>query len=152
MEQLLEEGRIKAAGVSNYTIDHLEDLTRRSDLVPAVNQVEFHPFIYEQQRAVLEYCRQQGILLEAYSPLNRLGRSLHPTIKEIAGRLEVSPQQVGLRWCIQHGALPLPRSANPTHIASNFDISDFQLSTEDMHALDSLSDGQRVTWDPAGMG
>lgn len=151
-EKLHEEGTIKAAGVSNYTVEHLDELTGRSELVPAVNQVEFHPFIYQQQRAVLEYCHRHEILVEAYSPLSRISGSPRSAITGIAKRLGVSPQQVVLRWCIQHGTLPLPRSTNPHHIASNFDIEDFELSDDDMQALNGLSDGQRVTWDPAGMG
>lgn len=151
-ERLYEEGTVKAAGVSNYTVEHLEELAGRSELVPAVNQIEFHPFIYQQQRAVLAYCRRHDILVEAYSPLSRLGRSLRPAIRQIAEQLGKTPQQIILRWCIQHDTLPLPRSENPDHIRSNFDIDDFELSREEMRALDSLSDGQRVTWDPAGMG
>jgi diketogulonate reductase-like aldo/keto reductase len=151
-EKLYEEGTIKAAGVSNYTVEHLEDLAARSELTPALNQVEFHPYIYEQQQAVLEYCRQHDILIEAYSPLSRASRSPCPAITEIAERLGKTPQQVVLRWCIQHGTLPLPRSENSDHIRSNFEIDDFELSGEDMTALGSISDGQRVTWDPAGMG
>ncbi len=151
-EELYQEGTIKAAGVSNYTVEHLEDLDGRGELLPAVNQVEFHPFIYEQQRAVLEYCRQHDILVEAYSPLSRISSSPRPAITNIAKRLGKTPQQVVLRWCIQHGTLPLPRSTKPDHIASNFDINSFELTDDDMRALNGLSDGQRVTWDPAGMG
>jgi diketogulonate reductase-like aldo/keto reductase len=152
-EKLQDEGLIKAAGVSNYTVEHLTDLTARSALVPAVNQVEFHPFIYEQQTELLDYCREQGILIEAYSPLSRISRSPHTAaIKHVADRYGKTPQQVALRWCVQHDTLPLPRSTNPSHIRSNLQIDDFELDEEAMEALDSVSDGQRVTWDPAGMG
>jgi len=151
-EKLYQDGQIKAAGVANYTVEHLEDLATRSELTPAVNQVEFHPFIYEQQRALLDYCREQGILIEAYSPLQRIARTASKPISVVAGRLSKSPQQVTLRWCIQHGTLPLPRSTSSDHIRDNYQIFDFKLSDSDMQTLDSLSDGERVTWDPAGMG
>ncbi|HVV66571.1 MAG TPA: aldo/keto reductase [Candidatus Saccharimonadales bacterium] len=150
--QLLQDGHIKAAGVSNYTVEHLDDLMGRSELIPAVNQVEFHPFIYDQQKALLEYCAEHDILIEAYSPLSRLSQSGAQPAQEIAKRLDVSPQQVVLRWCVEHGTLPLPRSTNPDHIRSNFDIFDFELEAADMDALNKISDGERVTWDPAGMG
>ncbi|HVV25875.1 MAG TPA: aldo/keto reductase [Candidatus Saccharimonadales bacterium] len=152
-EKLRDEGLIKAAGVSNYTIDHLEDLADRSPLVPAVNQVEFHPFIYEEQADLLDYCEEHDILIEAYSPLSRISRSPRTAaIKHIADRYRKTPQQVVLRWCIQHDTLPLPRSANPAHIKSNLEVTDFELDDEAMEVLNSVSDGQRVTWDPAGMG
>ena len=151
-ERLAQEGVIKAAGVSNYTVDHLDELLERSELTPAVNQVEFHPFIYEQQRAVLQFCQDKDILIEAYSPISRLNSANRPAIDEMAHKYEVSPQQIVLRWCVQHGTLPLPRSTKTDHIASNFDIFEFSLTEDEITRLDSLSDGERVTWDPAGMG
>ncbi len=152
LEALHLNGIIKAAGVSNYTVQHLQELAHRSSLVPAVNQVEFHPYIYEEQLSLLAYCRRQGILVQAYSPLSRLEHRPSPTVTQIARQLGRTPQQIFLRWCIQHGTMPLPRSGNPEHIRSNIDIFDFELDDDDMHEIDSLTDGSRVTWDPAGMG
>jgi diketogulonate reductase-like aldo/keto reductase len=152
LEELQTQGAIKAAGVSNYTIEHLDQLRERSSFLPAVNQVEFHPFIHEQQRALLEYCQQYNILVEAYSPLSRLISSGNAEVDTIAKRLKRTPQQIVLRWCVQHGTVPLPRSTNPDHIRSNFDIFDFPLTDSDIAVLNGLSDGGRVTWDPAGMG
>jgi len=152
MHQLYEQGLIKAAGVSNYTIEHLKLKQQLSPYVPAVNQIEFHPYIYEQQREVLDYCQQQGILVQAYSPLSR---SLHrpPSIVlELADKYGKTTEQILLRWCIEHGTMPLPRSGNPQHIRSNFEVFDFTLDDEDLEQLDAVSDGRRVTWDPAGMG
>ncbi|HET7320659.1 MAG TPA: aldo/keto reductase [Candidatus Saccharimonadales bacterium] len=149
---LQKAGKTKAIGVSNYTIDHLTQLLGDSDTIPAVNQVEFHPYIYEQQRELLEYCKQKGITIEAYSPLARVSKDAPSQVNEIAGKLGKTEQQVFLRWCIQHGTIPLPRSRDPEHIASNFDVFDFELSDEDMNQLNNISDGDRVTWDPAGMG
>ena len=151
-EKLVEEGLIKAAGVSNFTIEHLKQLAERSKLTPAVNQVEFHPFIYEQQRDLLEYCHDHDILIEAYSPLSRLRGTAVKDFDDVAHAHHKSVQQIVLRWCLQQGTLPLPRSTNPDHIRSNFDIFDFELTSDDMRVLDAVSDGERVTWDPAGMG
>ena len=137
-EKLYNDGRIKAAGVSNFTVDHLRELAETSDFVPAVNQIEFHPFVYEDQREVLEYCIDKNILVESYSPLNRLGSGVPQPIQDIADRLGKSPQQVVLRWCVQHDTLPLPRSTNPDHIASNFDIFDFELTADDMKTIDTV--------------
>jgi diketogulonate reductase-like aldo/keto reductase len=152
MEKLFKDGSVKAAGVCNYTVEHLEELMSRSSLVPAVNQVEFHPFIYAQQLDLLDFCETEGIMLEAYSPLSRISSEGNKAISDIATRYSKSPQQLVLRWCIAHGTLPLPRSTNPDHIESNFDVFDFKINENDLRTLDSLSDGGRVTWDPAGMG
>lgn len=152
MQKLLADGKIKAAGVSNFTIQHLEDLRQRSELIPAANQVEFHPSIYKQQKDLLDYCAEHGILVEAYSPLSLLTGKALSCIRKVAKSYGKTPQQTVLRWCVQHGTLPLPRSSNPNHIRGNFDIFDFKLSGEDMAKLDGLSSGERVTWDPAGMG
>jgi diketogulonate reductase-like aldo/keto reductase len=151
MEKLVADGLIKDAGVSNYTVAHIESLLERSKMPPAVNQIEFHPFIYEQQKEIFDYCRAQGIVVEAYSPVNRVSSDSGQPIREIAGKLDKTPQQVALRWCLQHQTVPLPRSTSPDHLRSNIQIDDFELSTNDMKILDSLSDGERVTWDPAGM-
>lgn len=150
-EEIQSSGKAKAIGVSNFTIDHLEQLAGHSDKLPEVNQVEFHPFVYEQQNDLLAYCKERGIIFEAYSPLAQ-AREIPEDVEEIARKYSKSWAQVFLRWCIQHGTVPLPRSQNPGHIKSNFDIFDFELDDEDMQKLNSMSDGERVTWDPAGMG
>jgi len=151
-QEIQKSGKAKAVGVSNYTIDHLKQLLEQSDLMPAVNQVEFHPYIYEQQKELLAFCEEKGIALEAYSPLARVSHETPKLVEGIALKHAKSVQQIFLRWCIQHGTLPLPRSRNPQHIQSNFEVFDFELSDEDMQQLNSISDGERVTWDPAGMG
>jgi len=152
LTELHRAGKAKAIGVSNYTIEHLRQLMSESDIVPAVNQVEFHPYIYDQQKELLEFCKQHGIVVEAYSPLARVSSDYRPEITNIANRLGKTEQQVFLRWCIQRGTVPLPRSQNPEHIEDNFDVFDFELCDEDMEELNIVSDGIRVTWDPAGMG
>ncbi len=150
-ELLLKDGLIQAAGVSNFTVRHLKELRKRSQLVPAVNQIEFHPFIYKQQKKILDYCKEQGIIVEAYCPVHRLASEHHRIINRIALEHDKTPQQIILRWCLQHGTVPLVRSTNSHHIASNFQVFDFKLDPTTMERLNTLSDGVRVTWDPSNM-
>lgn len=148
MQEIYKSGKAKAVGVSNYTVRHLEELLGESELVPAVNQVEFHPFIYEQQKELLAFCQDHGIVVEAYSPLSRHSRVVDERITKIADDCGHTPSQVILRWCLQHGTVPLPRSTNPKHIRENLGVFDFELSDQAMATLDSMSDGERVTSDP----
>jgi diketogulonate reductase-like aldo/keto reductase len=152
MAEMNDEGIVRAIGVSNFTVRHLEELKSDSMPIPQVNQVEFHPFIYEQQKELLDYCKQHDILIEAYSPLSRAVKLDNEVINQIATGANKTPSQIILRWCVQHGVVPLPRSTNPDHIKENIAVFDFELSEEDMVALNNLSDGHRVTWDPADMG
>jgi methylglyoxal/glyoxal reductase len=152
MSELQKEGRVRVIGVSNFTVRHLEELKSDSLPLPQVNQVEYHPFIYEQQQEVLEYCQQRDIIVEAYSPLFREVREDNEVINRIAAAIGKSHTQVVLRWCLQHDTVPLPRSINPAHIKENFDVFSFGFSDSDMDVLNNLSDGQRVTWDPVDMG
>jgi diketogulonate reductase-like aldo/keto reductase len=153
LAELQRQGLARSIGVSNYTVEHLRELLERSETVPAVNQVEFHPFIYERQKPLLEFCKQKGILVEAYSPLSRLSReTTPPSVRAIAAKHNKSAQQVLLRWCIQHGTVPLPRSRSPEHIQSNFEVFDFELSDEDMERLDALSGGEQTGRDSARPG
>ena len=149
--ELQRQGKAVSIGVSNYTVRHLTELLSDSQVAPVVNQVEFHPFIYEQQRELLEFCAQHRIIVEAYSPLSRLAKQVPPAIQAVADRIGRTPAQVVLRWCVQHGTIPLPRSRQPEHINANLQVFDFALDAEAMAVLDGLSDGQRVTWDPADM-
>ncbi len=151
IEKLQQDGLIKSAGVSNFTIRHLIELFNESSLKPDIDQVEFHPFIYEQQKELLTFCKKYRILVEAYSPLQRVSKEQSKPISEIARSHDKTPQQIVLRWCIQHDTLPLVRSMRESHLKSNFDIYNFELNESEMSLLDSLSDGRRVTWDPGDM-
>lgn len=147
--RLADEEICRAVGVSNYTVGHLAELLGSSDLAPAVNQVEFSPFLY--QRELLSYCRARGIQLEAYSPLARTARFADPTLVRIAGRHRKTPPQVMIRWVLQHGVVAIPKSSNRDRIHENADVFDFSLSAADMRLLDSLDEGLRVSWDPTGV-
>jgi len=137
MAEIHQAGTAKAIGVSNFTIDNLKELMEASDIKPAVNQIQFHPFIYSPQKELLDYCQAEGIVFEAYSPLAR-GRLSDPMLAEIGRKYGKSPSQVTLRWAIQHGTIPLPRSSQRKHIEENFDVFDFELLGEDMAAIDRL--------------
>ncbi len=138
MEELRAQGLCRSIGVSNFSIAHLEELRAMSNIIPAVNQVEFHPFAY--QRDLLQYCQQQQILLEAYSPLTRGGKLDHTALVALAEKYHKTPAQILLRWPLQHGIAIIPKSSHPDRIRENADIFDFELSAGDMAMLDDLNE------------
>lgn len=146
LERLLDEGKCRSIGVSNYTIRHLEELLDTSSTVPAVNQVEFHPFLY--QRELLDFCNHHGIVLEAYSPLTRGNRLDDPRLALIAERYAKTPAQVLIRWGLQHRVVEIPKSVRQERILENADVFDFELSAHDMNDLDTLDMDLRTAWDP----
>jgi diketogulonate reductase-like aldo/keto reductase len=149
LEGLLARGACRAIGVSNFTIRHLEELLARSSVVPAVNQVEFSPFLY--QRELLEFCRRRGIQLEAYAPLTRGERLGDPVLAEVARSHGKTPAQVILRWALQHDVIVIPKSVHAERIRENAGLFDFALSASEMRRLDGLDEGLRTTWDPSEM-
>jgi diketogulonate reductase-like aldo/keto reductase len=139
MVWLLREGKARAIGVSNYTIDDLKEILQDSDIVPAVNQVEFHPFLY--QKELLGFCEKNTIQLEAYSPLTRGKRLNHATILAVAKKYgNKTPAQVLIRWSLQHGLVMIPKSIHEDRIWENSQVFDFDLGHEDMKLLDSLNE------------
>lgn len=151
LEDIHKTGRAQAIGVSNYTVSHLEELLSGSKIMPAVNQVEFHPYLYEEQRPLLEFCKQHGIVVEAYSPLAHAARMDEPLIMDIAKESDRTYAQVLLRWAVQHGTVPIPKSTNPERLRQNLDIFDFELSVSQMRRINGLSNGMRTCWDPTDM-
>lgn len=146
MEKVAAAGWARSIGVSNYTIEHLKELMAESDVKPAVNQVELHVFL--QQPELVNYCRQYGIAVEAYSPLAHGERLGDPVLAQIAAKYHKTPTQVMLRWCIEAGTAPLPRSSKPEHIKANLDIFDFKLDESDHLTLRGLEANLRTCWDP----
>jgi diketogulonate reductase-like aldo/keto reductase len=146
MEEIYASGRVKAIGVSNFMIPHLEDILADSGVVPAVNQVEFHPYLY--QKDLLEYCREHHIQLEAWSPLMKGQIMDDLTLLSIAEKHHKTPAQVSLRWVLQHEVVAIPKSVHPSRIAENAGVFDFSLAEEEMATLDGLGDGRRVGPDP----
>jgi diketogulonate reductase-like aldo/keto reductase len=143
---LKAQGRARSIGVSNYTVAHLEELRAQSDVVPANNQVEFSPFLYQKQ--LLDYCTAHGITLTAYCPLTHGDKLKHPSLTAIGKRHGKTPAQVLLRWCLQHGVIAIPKSARMERIAENAALYDFELDQADMTTLDALDENYRTSWDP----
>jgi 2,5-diketo-D-gluconate reductase A len=157
LEKLLADGKVRAIGVSNFMRHHLSDLLERTDVVPAVNQIELHP--YFSQPDVQKADAEHGILTQAWSPIGGItfypGWGEHrtnvledPTIGAIAAEHGKTPAQVMLRWQLQHGRSAIPKSTNPGRIAENFDVFDFELTAEQLSSIDALDTGVRNGPDP----
>ncbi|KII91989.1 hypothetical protein PLICRDRAFT_456974 [Plicaturopsis crispa FD-325 SS-3] len=144
-----DAGKIKSVGVSNYGIHHIEEIMAAGLELPAVNQIELHPFC--QQKPIVEFCRAHGIFVQAYCPMIH-GKMDHPVIMDLATKLKRDPAQILIRWSLQKGFSPLLKSATPSRIVSNARVYDFELSPEDMSALDMLDKGAdgAVSWNPVG--
>lgn len=140
-------GKIRSVGVSNYGVHHLEEIRIEGLPTPSVNQIELHPFC--QQKPIVEYCKEYGIVVEAYSPLVR-GVATDITLLKVANEVKQTPFQVYLRWSLQRGFVPLPKSVTPSRIVANASVFDFELSEEQMMALNALDKGKdgAVTWNP----
>jgi len=140
-------GKIRSIGVSNYSPKHLEEIKQHGLETPSVNQVELHPLC--QQKPIVDYCKKSGIVVEAYCPIIR-GQFDEPVFQELAKKYNKDPAQVLLRWSLQKGFVPLPKSARPDRIRSNADLYDFELSEEDMAKLDALDKGKNgaISWNP----
>lgn len=146
MEKLYKDGRIRAIGVSNFQPHHLDDLLADAEVVPAVNQVEFHPLL--TQTELLAYSEEKGIQLEAWSPLARGKLFDNEVIKEIADKYGKEPAQVILRWVLDKGVVVITRSVKEKRIASNAEIFDFQLTTEEIDRISALNKDERTGPDP----
>lgn len=156
LETLLADGKVRAIGVSNFMVEHLTTLLERATVIPAVNQIEVHP--YFAQREVQALGAEHGILTQAWSPIGGItfyrdgqhSSTLEdPVIGDIAKAHDKTPAQVMLRWHVQHGRSVIPKSTNPGRIAENIDVFDFELSTEELAAIDALDTGKRGGPEPA---
>jgi diketogulonate reductase-like aldo/keto reductase len=158
LETLLGDGRVRAIGVSNFMPHHLDELLARTDVVPAVNQIELHPFF--TQPAVQAADSENGILTQAWSPIggitfypgfgenHKKNVMEDPSILAIAQAHAKSPAQVMLRWHLQHGRSAIPKSTNAARIAENFDVFDFELSVDELASIDAMDQGVRHGPDP----
>ena len=169
LERLKLQGKTRYIGVSNFTIRHLNELLAETETIPAVNQVEFHPYLY--QRELLDFCVDRGIVVEAYCPLTQGQRLNDPKLIAVAKRYSLaSPQpaqrrtklplwsresadhrstaQILIRWAIQHQLVVIPKSANPARIRENADVFDFEITEKDMRILDGFNENLRTSWDP----
>lgn len=146
LEKIYESGRCRAIGVSNYMKHHFEELFTYANIIPAVNQCEFHPFLYLND--LLKYCSQHKIAFEGYSPLARMRRDNNPVIKEMTEKYSKSYAQIMIKWSLQHNVITIPKSSNRDRIITNADVFDFEISDEDMNLLNSLDEGLHTAWNP----
>ncbi|HZG72687.1 MAG TPA: aldo/keto reductase [Chondromyces sp.] len=146
LERLYDEGTVKAIGVSNFNIHHLEDLMSKSNEKPVINQIELHPYL--NQSELREYCARQNIAVEAWSPIAR-GRLLdEPVLAHLAQKHGKTPAQIILRWHLQNNVVVIPKSVRAERIAENADLFDFELSLNEMLQIDALNKNERFGPDP----
>lgn len=138
LEELYNQGKIKAIGVSNFLPHHLEPLLENAKIKPMVNQIEFHPGMLQEE--TVEFCKKHDILVEAWAPFSNGQILTHPVLKEIADKYKKSVAQLSLRWIIQKGIVPLPKSVTPERIKSNLEVFDFEISEQDVDRIDKLTD------------
>lgn len=145
MEQLYTDGKVRAIGVCNFHVHHLETLLAHCKIAPMVDQVEFHPLLNQQE--LLAFCKKNQIQLEAWSPLMQ-GHLDQPLLTELAQKYQKSPAQIVLRWDLQHGIVTIPKSTTPHRIEENANVFDFELSAEDMARIDGLNENKRFGPNP----
>jgi len=146
LEEFYRDGRSRSIGVSNFQPHHLRRLHQESEITPAVNQIEVHPYLTQDD--VRGFCAEHQIAVEAWSPLGRGTVLGDPTIADIAGRYGKTPAQVVLRWHIERGDIVFPKSVTPARIRENIDIFDFELSGEDVESISALNRNERTGPDP----
>jgi methylglyoxal/glyoxal reductase len=146
LETLYKTGKVKAIGVSNFQIHHLEELMMDAEIKPMINQVEFHPRL--TQKELRAFCEQQGIQVEAWSPLMQGQLFDNEILREIAANYGKTVAQIILRWDLQNGVITIPKSTKEHRIIANAEVFDFELSSEDMSRIDNLNQNHRVGPDP----
>ncbi|MCY8520951.1 aldo/keto reductase [Bacillus atrophaeus] len=146
LEKLYKDGKVRAIGVSNFQVHHLEELLKDTEIKPMVNQVEFHPCLTQVE--LREYCKKQGIQVEAWSPLMQGQLLDNEVLKQIAEKHNKSVAQVILRWDLQQDVITIPKSIKEHRIIENADIFDFELSQEDIEKINALNKDERVGPNP----
>jgi diketogulonate reductase-like aldo/keto reductase len=148
LSKFKEQGLIRSIGVSNFLIRHLEEMKKECDVIPALNQVEYHPLCFDLE--LLDYCKKNGILMQAYSSLGTSGdRSLrnHKTVKKVAHDMNKSTSQVLLRWANIRDVAIIPKASSRDHLLENISL-DFEMSKDVMETLDKMEANERFDWDP----
>jgi diketogulonate reductase-like aldo/keto reductase len=150
LEKLYHDGRVKAIGVCNFEIEHLERILKECEVVPVLNQVECHPYL--AQNELKEFCAKHNIFLEAWSPLEQGGEVLQDeVVQKIAAAHSKSPAQVVLRWHLQNNTIVIPKSVTPSRIEENFNVFDFELSANEMNEISKLNRNRRKGPNPNDM-
>jgi diketogulonate reductase-like aldo/keto reductase len=145
LEDLYDQGRVRAIGVSNFNIHHLEDLMGSCRIKPMVNQVELHPLL--TQKKLLMFCRKEGIQVESWRPIMQGNLDL-PLLQELSAKYGKTPAQIVIRWHLQQGIVTIPKSVRPERIRENANVFDFELAPEDMVRIDGLNENRRFGQDP----
>lgn len=147
VEDAIQDGDVKTGGVSNFGVKHLEELmASKPRIMPAVNQIEVHPF--NTRTNITSFCQKHGIIVEAYAPLVRAMRMKHPVIQSFSKKYGCTPAQLMIRWSLQHGFIPLPKSVTKHRIQENANIGGFHIEEQDMKKLDTLDEYLVTDWDP----
>ncbi len=146
LEKIYEGGKARSVGVSNFTSQHLKELLESSETTPAVNQIEFSPFLF--QKELMDYCKANKIVVEAYTPLTRGRRFGNIIVKGLAQKHKKTPAQILIRWGLQHEIIEIPKSGNKQHLRENAEVFDFTLDLEEMSQLDELNENYRLVDDP----
>lgn len=148
VEEAISAGEVRSGGVSNYGIKHLQELLNsKPKYFPVVNQLEVHPF--NSRREITSFCQQNGIVVEAYAPLTRAQKMRHPKLVNLAKKYGcTTPAQLLIRWSLQHGFVPLPKSASKARIVENSKVEGFEIEEGDMKSMDALEEYYVVDWDP----
>ncbi len=144
-KELYDEGKIKSFGVSNFTIHHLKDtfkITKELGLPVSVNQVEFHPMLY--QKELLDFCKENNIVITSYSPLARGKVFEEPILNNIAKKYNKTAGQIALRWLLEKGTIVIPKASSETHLKENLEILNFKLNQDDIKKIDSIKEKQRL--------
>ena len=149
MERLYNDKQVRAIGVANYLLPFLKELETYSAITPAVNQLEFTPWLFLKDE--LEYCKKHHIQLQSYSPLTRGKKFDDERLVRLCKKYDKTPAQIILRWNIEHGISTIPKSSNKKRLQENFDIFGFSLSKEDVELMDSFNENFRVVEDPMEM-
>ncbi|XP_029473925.1 uncharacterized oxidoreductase ZK1290.5-like isoform X2 [Rhinatrema bivittatum] len=149
MEELYEKGICRSIGVSNFLINHLEQLKEDCHIVPHVNQVEYHPF--QRPQELVDYCRSRNIVFEGYCPLAKGQALIHPNVINLAKKYGRTPAQICIRWSIQNGIVTIPKSTKAERIKENCEVFCFSLTEDDVAILSGMHDGRHVSWDPTSI-
>lgn len=136
LETLYKSGKVKAIGVSNFLKHHLEKLLKSCEIIPAVNQIEFHPGLMRQE--TIDFCKEKNIVVEAWAPLGKGKMLSNETLINIAKKYNKSTAQLCLKWCLQNDVIPLPKSENESRMKQNLDLFDFEITEEDMEMINNM--------------
>lgn len=136
LERLYEEGKVKAIGVSNFLKHHLEIILNNCNIIPMINQIEFHPGLIRKE--TIEFCREKGIVIEAWAPLGKGKMLNNETLLNISRKYKKSVAQICLKWCLQNSVIPLPKSSSEERMKQNLDLFDFEISDEDMKTINNM--------------